>query len=166
MCSESQPRWGPAGNHIGFIGVAHDITAAKQAEADLRRLNETLEQRIEERSSQLRSNEAKMRAILETSNQYQGLLDLEGNVVYANATALAGIRATAQDVVGQPFWETPWWRGSREVQAKIRLATEQAATGKAFREELPYWMADGSERLVDFGIHPIRDRSGAVVFLH
>ena len=30
--SESQPRWDPTGKHIGFIGVAHDITAAKQAE--------------------------------------------------------------------------------------------------------------------------------------
>ena len=29
--SISQPRWGPAGEHIGFIGVAHDITEAKQA---------------------------------------------------------------------------------------------------------------------------------------
>lgn len=28
MRSESQPRWDPVGKHIGFIGVAHDITAA------------------------------------------------------------------------------------------------------------------------------------------
>ena len=44
--SESQPRWDPTGKHIGFIGVAHDITAAKQAEHDLRQLNEILELRI------------------------------------------------------------------------------------------------------------------------
>src|ERR1700709_2645064 len=37
--SESQPRWDPNGNHIGFIGVAHAITVAKPAESDLRRLN-------------------------------------------------------------------------------------------------------------------------------
>src|SRR3981189_2879229 len=61
--SESQPRWDPTGNHIGFIGVAHDITASKQAESDLRRLNETLEQRITERTAQLESNEAQMSAI-------------------------------------------------------------------------------------------------------
>ena len=30
--SESQPRWDPTGKHIGFIGIAHDITAAKHAE--------------------------------------------------------------------------------------------------------------------------------------
>ena len=44
--SKSQPRWGPAGEHIGFIGVAHDITASKEAERALTELNETLERRI------------------------------------------------------------------------------------------------------------------------
>src|SRR5215469_13097904 len=43
--SESQARWDPTGKHIGFIGVAHDITVAKQAEIELRQLNETLERR-------------------------------------------------------------------------------------------------------------------------
>ncbi len=32
--SESQPRWDPTGEHIGFIGVAHDITTAKEAEIE------------------------------------------------------------------------------------------------------------------------------------
>ncbi|MDW4662868.1 PAS domain S-box protein, partial [Escherichia coli] len=53
--SESQPRWDPNGRHIGFIGVAHDITAAKQAEIELRKLNESLERRITERTAQLES---------------------------------------------------------------------------------------------------------------
>ena len=48
--SESQPRWGADGEHIGFIGVAHDITAAKQAEIELRRLNETLEAQVDART--------------------------------------------------------------------------------------------------------------------
>ncbi len=52
------------------------------------------------------------------------------------------------------------------MKAKIRLATNQAASGLVFREELRYWLADGSERIVDFAMHPIRDREGAVTFLH
>ncbi len=51
--SESQARWDPTGQHIGFIGIAHDITAAKQAEIELRRMNEVLEQRIAQRTAQL-----------------------------------------------------------------------------------------------------------------
>jgi PAS domain S-box-containing protein len=53
--SISQPRWGPEGEHAGFIGVAHDVTDAKQAEAALREINETLERRVEERTADLRA---------------------------------------------------------------------------------------------------------------
>jgi PAS domain S-box-containing protein len=33
--SESQPRWGATGEHVGFIGVAHDVTEAKKAQQQL-----------------------------------------------------------------------------------------------------------------------------------
>ncbi|WP_158266582.1 PAS domain S-box protein [Allosphingosinicella deserti] len=51
--SISQPRWGPDGEHVGFIGVATDITEAKEAEAALREVNETLEKRVTERTADL-----------------------------------------------------------------------------------------------------------------
>jgi PAS domain S-box-containing protein len=51
--SVSQPRWGPGGEHIGFIGVAHDITELMHAEAALREVNETLERRVAERTQDL-----------------------------------------------------------------------------------------------------------------
>jgi PAS domain S-box-containing protein len=51
--SISQPRIGPQGEHIGFIGVAHDITASREAEAALREVNETLERRVAERTADL-----------------------------------------------------------------------------------------------------------------
>ena len=74
--------------------------------------------------------------------------------------------ARREDVEGKFFWDTPWWRGSEEMKARIRFATGQAAGGSVFREELRYWLADGRERIVDFAMHPIRDQSGAVIFLH
>ena len=51
--SESQPRWGPGGEHEGFIGVAFDVTETKLAEAALREMNETLERRVAERTADL-----------------------------------------------------------------------------------------------------------------
>jgi PAS domain S-box-containing protein len=51
--SVSQPRWGPQSEHVGFIGVAHDVTELKRAEAALREVNETLERRVAERTADL-----------------------------------------------------------------------------------------------------------------
>jgi PAS domain S-box-containing protein len=161
MRSESQPRWDPAGNHIGFIGVAHDITAAKQAESQLRRLNETLEQRIRERTSQLESNEAQLRGIFETSNQYQGLLDLDGNVLYANKTALAGIRAVAADVVGKPFWDTRWFSATPGARSTVFSAFASVKRGESMRTEMLLHLPVG-DRYFDFAMRPVFDQHGAV----
>jgi PAS domain S-box-containing protein len=160
--SESQPRWDPTGKHIGFIGVAHDITAAKQAESDLRRLNETLELRISERTAQLESNEAQMRAIFETSHQYQGLLNPHGDVLYANRTALAGIRAEANDVIGKPFWETPWFTATDGMRDAVRNAFIAVMRGEEVKTEMRLLLPIG-ERYFDFAMRPLRDQHGAVI---
>ncbi|MBR1152849.1 PAS domain-containing protein [Bradyrhizobium sp. JYMT SZCCT0428] len=160
--SESQPRWDPTGNHIGFIGVAHDITAAKQAESDLRRLNETLELRITERTAQLESNEAQMRAIFETSHQYQALLNPHGDVLYANKTALDGIRADAADVIGKPFWETPWFGATEGMPDAVRNAFVAVMRGDEVKTEMRLHLPVG-ERYFDFAMRPLRDQHGAVI---
>ena len=161
MRSESQPRWDPTGKHVGFIGVAHDITTAKEAENELRRLNETLERRIKERTSQLESNEAQMRAIFETSNQYQGLLDLQGNVIYANKTALTGIQANAADVVGKPFWDSPWFSGTPGASEVVSRGFATVLRGESVRAEMFLHLPIG-DRYFDFAMRLVFDQHGAV----
>jgi PAS domain S-box-containing protein len=159
--SESQPRWDPTGKHIGFIGVAHDITAAKRAEIELRKLNETLERRIEERTAQLRTNEAMMRAILETSHQYQGLLDQKGDLLYANKTSLAGIRSDGRDVIGKPFWETPWFTATDGAPDAVREAFAAVLRGEEVRTEMLLHVPIG-DRYFDFAMRPLFDQHGEI----
>jgi PAS domain S-box-containing protein len=109
---------------------------------------------------------AKFRAVFNQSGIFAGIMDLHGYLQEANDLSLAWCGYTKEQVLDRPFWETPWWRGSERVKARIRFATEEAAAGRLFREELPYWMADGTERVVDFAMHPIRDRAGSVAFLN
>src|SRR6266702_4695835 len=159
--SESQPRWDPTGRHIGFIGVAHDITASKRAEIELRQLNDTLERRIEERTAQLRSNEAMMRAVLETSHQYQELLDDKGDVLYANKTSLAGIRSDGSDVIGKPFWNPPWFTDTAGAPEAVRDACAAVLRGEEVQTEMLLHLPIG-ERYFDFAMRPLFDERGAV----
>ncbi len=160
--SESQPRRDPLGNHIGFIGVAHDITVAKTAEAELRRLNDTLEQRIRERTAQLEAREAQMRTIFETSNQYQGLLDLDGRIIYTNRTSLADIRAEVADVVGRHLWETPWFTGTPGKSEHVRQGFLRVLNGHDTRAEMQLDLPVGL-RDFDFTMRPVFDSGGTII---
>ncbi|MBV8927202.1 MAG: PAS domain-containing protein [Bradyrhizobium sp.] len=159
--SESQPRWDPTGKHIGFIGIAHDVTAAKEAEIELRKLNETLERRIRDRTAQLESNEAQMRAILETSHQYQWLLNGEGHLLYANRTALAGVASDGSGVIGTPFWETPWFTATSGMAEAAQGAFNTVLKGEEVRLDMMLRLPIG-ERYFDFAMRPLYDRHGAV----
>ncbi len=159
--SESQPRWDPAGRHIGFIGVAHDITDAKRAEINLRSVNERLEGLVGERTNELRSRESQLLAILETTNQYQGLLDLHGRLLYANATSLAAAEVNLEDVVGRPFAESVWFAGTDGAMETIERGVRDAIGGSAFRKELELNLP-GGRRHLDVALRPVTDQSGRV----
>ena len=64
-----------------------------------------------------------------------------------------------------PFWEGPWWKPSPALSDLVRQASARAAQGIPFRAEVPYYVADGSERMVDLSIAPIRNAAGEVVFI-
>jgi PAS domain S-box-containing protein len=159
--SESQPRWDPLGRHIGFIGVAHDITVAKQAEIDLRLVNDRLEGLVADRTEQLRSRESQLRAILETTNQHQGLLDLTGRLVYANITMLSAAAASFEEVAGRPYWETRWFETTPGASEIIERAFRNAARGETARVELELQLPGGRCHL-DIALRPVSDETGRI----
>ena len=101
---------------------------------------------------------AKFEALFNQSGIFAGIMDLQGYLREANDLSLEWCGYTRDEVLHRPFWETPWWRGSEQVKARIRFAADQAVAGLAFHEELPYWLGDGRERIVDFSMHRIRIR--------
>jgi PAS domain S-box-containing protein len=109
---------------------------------------------------------AKFRAVFEQTSVFAGIMTLDGVMIDANRLCLDVCGYRAEEVLGRQFWETGWWRGSREVQDKIRAGTKLAAADTPYREVLSYLWADGTERLVEFELHPIRDQDGEIIFLH
>ncbi len=102
--SESQPRRGPSGEHVGFIGVAHDVTEAKNAQQELRQINETLERRVDERTAQLVATEALVGSFFEHSSECHAILvEEDGGFRYqeVNPATLRLYGMARDEVVGR-----------------------------------------------------------------
>ncbi|WP_053000722.1 PAS domain-containing protein [Sphingomonas sanxanigenens] len=150
-----------AGRPIALAAVYLDNSEKKAVEQALRTVNERLEQLVADRTAALAASEARLRSILATSYQYQGLLALDGTVLFCNDTALSAIGLPADAVVDLPFWETPWFIGTEGMPAIIRAMVREAALGTAGRRELRLNLAAGW-RWLDFSMRPIRGADGTV----
>jgi len=148
MHSSYAPEFDANGKVVGFVAAITDISERKKAEHNLI------------------ATTAKFESVFNQSGIYAGMMDLQGYLREVNDLAVDRCGYTREQVLDRLFWETPWWRGSEEVKARIRAATEQAAAGMVFREELPYWWADGTERVAEFAMLPIRDQHGGVMLLY
>jgi PAS domain S-box-containing protein len=147
----------------GLSVYFQDFTERKNAEDELHRLNDTLEVQVAQRTAELQRKEARLRTIFETSFIYQGFMTIDGTLVNANATSLAGIRAREEDVAGKPFWDTPWFTDTPGMPGMVRSAIPVVAGGETVRQEIRVKLPVGGWRWFDFQMRPVRNEEGAVV---
>ena len=129
-----------------------------------RRFREELERQVEARTADLVQAEKTIRTVFETSFMSQGLLTVDGKIVYLNATALASFAAKLDDIVGKDFWEAPWFTGTPGMPDKIRETVERVAKGESVHFPLLVQLPAG-EQLHEFSMRPAFDESGKVVAL-
>jgi len=60
-----------------FFGVAHDISERRRAEEEIQNLNQSLEQRVQERTGELRAAEERYRTLFERNPEPMWVYDLE-----------------------------------------------------------------------------------------
>lgn len=114
----------------------------------------------------LRESEHKFRATFNQSFHLAGMLTPDGLVLDVNSCALdfAGIRLV--DVVGRPFWETPWWKHDARARRQLRAAIERAAReGMPSRFETTNLHRSGEWRTLDFSLRPVIDELGSTLLL-
>ena len=92
----SQPRFGPDGELIGFIGVGTDVTAEKEAER-------SLTEQVADRTAELTASEARFRAIFDTVMEIVVLLEPDGTVVEVNRTPASWRDRDPRKSIGLPL---------------------------------------------------------------
>jgi PAS domain S-box-containing protein len=142
------------GEIIGHFGIQRDITDRHQLELER-----------QQTAADLKQSEQKFRAVFDHMFQLIGILSPHGAVIEANQTALDAIGISLSDVVGQPFWNTPWWTHSPQLQRQLKDATVRAAAGELVRFEAEHILVDGTSIFVDFSMKPVLDEIGKVVAL-
>jgi PAS domain S-box-containing protein len=122
----------------------------------------------------LRDSEQRFRAVFHQTFQFIGFMRPDGILLEANQTALDFGGFTAESVVGQPFWQAPWWSGDLAAddteeltpkQKRLKAAVERAAAGEFVRYEVEVYGKNGAIATIDFSIKPIYDNAGQVIFL-
>jgi PAS domain S-box-containing protein len=105
------------------------------------------------------------RAIYNLVKGFIGLLSPDGTLLDANQSALNFIGASLHEVVGAPFWETPWWRNCHKARNALKEAILRGASGEASRFEAQVSGKSGEIIDIDFSLTPIFNDAGNVASL-
>jgi PAS domain S-box-containing protein len=119
---------------------------------------------LDEANGRLRQENAQYHAIYD-QGPFAGQLNLDGTVIDVNRAYVEGCGFAREEIIGRPFWDCGWWNRDPAIQTWVRTAVMQAVAGEAFRGDSRYFLADGTERIVDFACMPIKDAQANVILV-
>jgi PAS domain S-box-containing protein len=156
--STSSPRFGPDGEHIGFIGAATDITLAKEAELELTEL-------VERRTRELTLSEARFRAVFDTVLEVLVLMEPDGTIVELNRKEAPWRAQNPREAVGRKIWDAPTLNLYPQHKALMKKAVKAAASGEFFSQEVRMERDGASTAYLDVSVQPVRGPDGKVIYL-
>ncbi len=151
-----------------FLRVVGNAVRLKSLEEERRALAEQireyaqqLEQKVEERTRELRESEARYRRLFETARDGLIILDGEtGKVLDVNPALADMLGRTREGLLGHPFWEIPLFRGSTLPRTML---TEALKDGRVSCEELTLTLPSGRRLDIEFVCHAYQvDRHSVV----
>ena len=157
-----------AGKLIRMIGINLDITPRKTVETAVRRLNESLEQQVQERTTSLQASNA---ALVESEMRFRQLAEnikevfwmrdvLSGKIIYISPAyeTIWGRTCASLYENGQSWHETIHPADRARVCEAVAL---KQITGK-YDEQFRIHRPDGSMRWIRARAYPIQDDTGQV----
>jgi PAS domain S-box-containing protein len=156
--STSSPRFGPDGELVGFIGVASDITVAKEAEIELRR-------QVDERTRELAESDARFRALFDAVLEVLCLLTPDGTIVEMNSKEAPWRSANANEAIGKKIWDAPTLQAYPQHKPLIKDAVKKAAKGELFTTQAAMERTGAPTAWLDVAVQPINGPDGKVKYL-
>ncbi|HEY8591842.1 MAG TPA: PAS domain S-box protein [Sphingomicrobium sp.] len=156
--STSSPRFGPDGEHVGFIGAATDITLTKEAELELKA-------EVERQTRELAVSEARFRAVFDTVLEVLVLMEPDGTIVELNRKEAAWRAPNHSEKLGVKIWDSPTLKPYPQLVPMMKKAVRTAASGKLFNQELALEREGAATAHLDVSVQPVRGRDGAVMYL-
>jgi PAS domain S-box-containing protein len=137
--STSQPRWDREGNHAGFIGVAHDVTEAKEAELALR------------------DREAQLSAFISQATAGFAQVDLEGRFTLVNDRFCEIAGWSREELMGRNMLDITH---PDDLRRNTGLFDRAVRDGTPYTHEKRYVRKDGGEVWVNNSVSVIRRPNG------
>jgi PAS domain S-box-containing protein len=137
--STSQPRRDAQGRHIGFIGVAHDVTAAKTAELALR------------------EREAQLSAFISQTTAGFAQVDLEGNFTLVNDRFCEIAGWSRDELMGMTMQQITH---PDDLVRNVPLFDKAVRDGTSYTHEKRYLRRDGGVVWVNNSVAVIRRPTG------
>lgn len=102
--------------------------------------------------------------IIDNLFAYVALLDIDGRVLEVNNPPLIRGGYDKTDIMGQYFFDAPWWAYDPNIKAKLIQAITDCRNGKSSRYDVVVKM--GEELIpIDFMISPVKNESDQIVAL-
>jgi PAS domain S-box-containing protein len=156
--SVSQPRFGSDGELVGFIGVATDITLAKEAELELRR-------QVDEQTHELALSEARFRAVFDTILEVLVLMEPDGTIVELNRKEAAWRARSSREAIGRKIWDAPTFDHYPQHKQLMKEAVRHAAADNLFDQEVRLERDGVPTAYLHVSVQPVHNGDGGVIYL-
>ena len=143
------------------VGFFRDVTDRRRAEEEIRSLNADLEQRVAERTAELRASEENYRALAESAQEFIFTVDRDSHIQYANTYMARQVRRTPETVIGKSIKDILPRSAALTLEHHLQ-SVYKSDQPVAVEEEMTLTEPASKPLCLDMRLVPLRDENGGI----